>query len=125
MSEKELRVAVVGAGQWAERAHIPGWQRDGRAEVTALVDLDGDLGRRVADDFGIKRVVTDYREILDDPSIDVVDVASGNEAHFEVSMASLEAGKHVLCEKPVHHDASETSRAAALAESKGLRTKHR
>lgn len=123
MSEKQIRVAVVGAGRWAERAHIPGWQRDGRAEVAALVDLDGTVARKVADDFAIARVYTDYREVLDDPTIDVVDVASGNEAHFEVSMASLEAGKHVLCEKPVHHDARETSRAAALATSKGLRTK--
>lgn len=123
MSEKQIRVAVVGAGRWAERAHIPGWQRDGRAEVVALVDLDEGLARKVAGEFGIPRVCTDYREILDDPGIDVVDVASGNEAHFEVSMASLEAGKHVLCEKPVHHDARETSRAAALAELKGLRTK--
>ena len=40
MSKKELRVAVVGAGRWAERAHIPGWQRDPRVEVAALVDLD-------------------------------------------------------------------------------------
>ncbi len=123
MSEKRIRVAVVGAGRWAERAHIPGWQRDGRAEVVALVDLDEGLARKVADDFGISQVYTDFREVLDDPGIDVVDVASGNEAHFEVSMASLDAGKHVLCEKPVHHDARETSRAAALAESKGLRTK--
>ena len=67
--------------------------------------------------------MTDYREVLDDPTIDVIDVAAGNDAHFEVSWASLEAGKHVLCEKPVHHDARETSRAAALAAAKGLKTK--
>lgn len=123
MSNKELRVAVVGAGRWAERAHIPGWQRDGRAEVAALVDLDGNVAKEVADRFGVARAVTDYREVLEDPSIDVIDVASGNEAHFEVSMAALEAGKHVLCEKPVHHDARETARAAAFAQSKGLKTK--
>ena len=40
MASGTLRVAVVGAGRWAERAHIPGWQRDDRAEVVALVDLD-------------------------------------------------------------------------------------
>jgi len=123
MSEKRLRVAVVGAGQWAERAHIPGWQRDGRADVVALVDLNEDVARRVAEEFGIPQYFTDYRDVLKDPSIDVVDVASGNEAHFEVSMAALEAGKHVLCEKPVHSDSRETARAARLAESKGLRTK--
>ena len=66
---------------------------------------------------------TDYREVLDDPAIDVIDVATGNEAHFEVSWDALEAGKHVLCEKPVHRDARQTTRAAELAASKGLKTK--
>jgi predicted dehydrogenase len=123
MSNKELRVAVVGAGKWAERAHIPGWQRDPRVEVAAIVDLDPAVGKEVADQFGVARAVTDYREVLDDPTIDVIDVAAGNDAHFEVSWAALEAGKHVLCEKPVHRDARETARAAALAKSNNLKTK--
>lgn len=123
MSSKELRVAVVGAGRWAERAHIPGWQRDSRVEVAAVADVNRDLAGRVAKEFGVPRVETDYRALLDDPGIDVIDVATGNEAHFEVSWAALEAGKHVLCEKPVHRDARQTKRAAELAASKGLKTK--
>jgi predicted dehydrogenase len=123
MSSKELRVAVVGAGRWAERAHIPGWQRDPRVEVAALVDTDAEVLGRVAKEFGVERTATDYREILDDPSIHVIDVATGNEAHFQASWDALEAGKHVLCEKPVHRDARQTRRAADLAASKGLKTK--
>lgn len=123
MSSKELRVAVVGAGRWAERAHIPGWQRDSRVEVAAVADVNRDVAGRVAKEFGVPRVETDYRALLDDPGIDVIDVATGNEAHFEVSWAALEAGKHVLCEKPVHRDARQTKRAAELAASKGLKTK--
>ncbi len=123
MSSKELRVAVIGAGRWSERAHIPGWQRDPRVEVAAVVDVDADVARRVAKEFGVARVATDYREVLDDPSIDVIDVATGNEAHFQVSWDALEAGKHVLCEKPVHRDARQTKRAAELAAAKGLKTK--
>jgi predicted dehydrogenase len=123
MSSKELRVAVIGAGRWAERAHIPGWQRDPRVEVAALVDTDAEVLGRVAKEFGIERTATDYREILDDPSIHVIDVATGNEAHFQASWDALEAGKHVLCEKPVHRDARQTRRAADLAASKGLKTK--
>jgi predicted dehydrogenase len=123
MSSKELRVAVIGAGRWSERAHIPGWQRDPRVEVAAVVDIDADAAARVAKEFGVARVATDYREVLEDPSIDVVDVATGNEAHFQVSWDALEAGKHVLCEKPVHRDARQTRRAAELAAAKGLKTK--
>jgi predicted dehydrogenase len=123
MSTKELRVAVVGAGRWAERAHIPGWQRDPRVEVVAVADVDAEVAGRVAKEFGVERVETNYRALLDDPAIDVIDVATGNEAHFEISWAALEAGKHVLCEKPVHRDARQTKRAAELAASKGLKTK--
>ncbi len=123
MSSKELRVAVVGAGRWAERAHIPGWQRDPRVEVAAVVDANVEVAATVAKEFGISRVASDYRELLDDPTIDVIDVATGNEAHFQISWDSLQAGKHVLCEKPVHRDARQTARAAALAASKGLKTK--
>jgi predicted dehydrogenase len=123
MSSKELRVAVIGAGRWSERAHIPGWQRDPRVEVAAVVDLDADAAARVAKEFGVARVATDYREVLEDPSIDVIDVATGNEAHFQVSWDALEAGKHVLCEKPVHRDARQTRRAAELAAARGLKTK--
>src|SRR5580693_2234238 len=123
MSTKELRVAVVGAGRWSERAHIPGWQRDPRVEVVAVVDTDAGVAKRAAERFGVARAETSYRAVLDDPSVDVVDVVTGNEAHFEISWAALEAGKHVLCEKPVHRDARQTKRAAELAASKGLKTK--
>jgi predicted dehydrogenase len=123
MSKKELRVAVIGAGRWSERAHIPGWQRDPRVEVSAVVDIDAEAAGRVAKEFGIAQVATDYREVLDDPAIDVIDVATGNEAHFQVSWDALEAGKHVLCEKPVHRDARQTRRAADLAAARGLKTK--
>ncbi|GHJ43094.1 dehydrogenase [Catellatospora sp. TT07R-123] len=122
MSDK-LRVAVVGAGRWAQRAHIPGWQRDPRVEVVALSDTDPAILAQAGADFGVDRLVTDYRELLDAPDIDVIDVATANHAHFEISAAALDAGKHVLCEKPVHHDNRQTRALAELARSKGLKTK--
>ncbi len=123
MPAEKLKVAVAGAGRWSERAHIPGWLRDPRVELVALVDVDRALAEKMAADFGIANATDDIREVLDDPSIDVLDVATGNDAHFELSMAALEAGKNVLCEKPVNHDARETGRAAALAAAQGVKTK--
>jgi predicted dehydrogenase len=123
MTSDQLTVAVAGAGRWAERAHLPGWLRDPRVTVAAVVDLDRALAERVADSLGVAHATDDIREVLDDPSVDVLDVATGNDAHFELSWAALEAGKHVLCEKPVHHDARETRRAAELAASQALKTK--
>ena len=109
MGKKELRVAVVGAGRGPSGRTSPDGSDDERVEVATIVD-NPTLAKETADQFGIARAVSDYREVLDDPTIDVVDVTTGNDTHFEISWASLEAGKHVLCEKPVHHDARETSR---------------
>jgi predicted dehydrogenase len=123
MGSGKLAVAVVGAGRWAQRAHIPGWQRDGRAEVVALADTNAEALAQAADRFGVSRAVGDYRELVDDPGIDVIDVVTGNAPHYEISCAALAAGKHVLCEKPVHHDYHKTREAAELAAAKGLKTK--
>ncbi|WP_410813354.1 Gfo/Idh/MocA family protein [Micromonospora sp. 067-2] len=122
MSET-LRVAVIGAGRWAQRAHIPGWQRDPRVDVVALADTDPDVLAQAGRDFQVARLVTDYRELLDDPDIDVIDVATANHAHFDISAAALDAGKHVLCEKPVHHDYRQTRALSERAQAKGLKTK--
>jgi predicted dehydrogenase len=118
-----IRVAVVGTGRWAQVAHIPGWRRDPRAEVVALADVDEAALAAAASRFSVPRATTDYRDLLDDRDIDVVDVVTGNRPHFEISWDALSAGKHVLCEKPVHNDYRQTRRAADLAASRGLRTK--
>jgi len=123
MAASRLRVAVVGTGSWAQRAHLPGWERDSRAEVVAVADTDPDALASAAARFGVPRAVQDYRDLLDDPDIDVIDVVTGNRPHFEISWDALTAGKHVLCEKPVHPDYRETRQAAELATAKGLKTK--
>ena len=123
MTAGKLRVAVVGTGRWAQVAHIPGWQRDPRAEVVALADSSPSALAEAASEFGISRTVADYRELLADPGIDVIDVVTGNQPHFQISWDALSAGKHVLCEKPVHTDYAKTREAAELAGANGLKTK--
>src|SRR5262249_6433003 len=122
-NEGRLRVAVAGAGTWAPRAHTPGWQRDPRVQVVALADVAPGPLAAAAENFSVARTTTDYRELLDDPDIDVIDVVTGNRPHFQVSWDALQAGKHVLCEKPVHPDYRKTRKAADLAAAKGLQTK--
>lgn len=123
MAVDGVRVGVVGAGQWARRAHLPGWARDPRARVVGLADTDAGVLAAVGAEFGVDRLVTDYRELVADPDIEVIDVATANHAHFEVSEAALAAGKHVLCEKPVHRDYRETRRLAEVAKADKLKTK--
>lgn len=123
MTENKLRVGVVGAGRWAVRSHIPGWQRDPRAEVVALADTNAEALAEAGKQFGIERLSTDFKALTDADDIDVIDVVTGNAGHWPVTVAALESGKHVLCEKPVHHDHRMVSQAADLAKSKGLKTK--
>jgi predicted dehydrogenase len=127
MAEK-LRIGVIGAGRWAARAHLPGFDRSPLAELVAICDLNGDLARQRAQEFNIPHVYTDYQEMLAREDIDVVDVctradAKGSDNHEILAFAALEAGKHCLCEKPVAHDYRNTWKAHHLAVSKGLKTK--
>ena len=123
MEERTLKVAVLGAGAWAQFAHIPGWQRDPRCELVAICDVEQAKADEFAARFNIPLATSDWQAVINDPEIDVIDVATPSHTHFELSWAALEAGKHVLCEKPVAYDFRETRRAADLARSKGLKTK--
>ena len=123
MTRDKLRVAVLGAGRWAEIAHIPGWQRDPRCEVVAICDIVAERASEFAHRFDIAQATSDWQTVLSRPDVDVVDVATASAAHFELAWAALEAGKHVLCEKPVAYDYRNTRRAAELAWANGLKTK--
>jgi len=116
-------VGVLGAGAWARAAHLPGFQRDPRCRLVAVADTEIDRARDAAATFGIETVTADAREVIGRDDIDLIDVCTPSHTHFELAWAALEAGKHILCEKPVAYDFRETRRAAALARSKRLKTK--
>lgn len=118
-----MRVGVLGAGTWAQAAHLPGYRRDARCRVVAIADPNHALARDAAQRFEIPTATGDHRAVINRDDIDVIDVCTPSHTHFELAWAALEAGKHVLCEKPVAFDFRDTRRAAALARSKGLKTK--
>jgi predicted dehydrogenase len=118
-----VRIGVLGAGTWAQAAHLPGYRRDARCRIVAIADPNLALAREAARRFDIPTTTADHRELLQRDDIDVIDVCTPSHTHFELAWAALEAGKHVLCEKPVAYDFRDTRRAAALAKSKGLKTK--
>jgi len=123
MTNRRVRVGVLGAGAWASFAHLPGFRRDQRCEIVAIADPQSALARAAADRFAIPEVAPDHRALIERDDIDLIDVCTPSHTHFELAWAALEAGKHVLCEKPVAYDFRDTRRAAALARAKGLKTK--
>ena len=118
-----IRVGVLGAGAWARLAHLPGFKRDTRCEIVAIADPQEDLARAAASQFGIPFAGRDHQDLIARADIEVIDVCTPSHTHFELASAALEAGKHVLCEKPVAYDFHDTRKAAAFARSKGLKTK--
>ena len=120
---RRVRVGVLGAGAWAEFAHLPGYKRDPRCELVAIADPVVEKAQAFAEKFGIPNVYASHAELIARDDIDLVDVCTPSATHFELSWVALEAGKHVLCEKPVSYDYRDTLRAAALAKQNGLKTK--
>ena len=118
-----MRVGVLGAGAWAEFAHIPGYKRDPRCELVAIADPIVERAKAFAEKFDIPNVYDSHAALISRDDIDLVDVCTPSITHFELSWAALEAGKHVLCEKPVAYDYRDTLRAAALAKRQGVKTK--
>jgi predicted dehydrogenase len=123
MTERPVRVAVLGAGAWARHAHLPGYLRDSRCQLVAIADPNRALAEQAATDFGIPVIARDHTEVVGRDDIDLVDVCTPSATHFDLSMAAIEAGKHVLCEKPVAFDYRETLRASATARARKLKTR--
>ena len=122
-TQTKVRVGVLGAGAWARHAHLPGYRRDARCEVVAIADPRIDLARAAAREFDIPVATADAHDLFRRDDIDAIDVCTPSATHFELAWAALEAGKHVLCEKPVAYDFRDTRRARDLARSKRLKTK--
>ena len=118
-----VRVGVLGAGAWAQFAHLPGFKRDPRCKLVAIADPVVERARALAEQFDIPHVFDSHEALIAREDIHLVDACTPSATHFALSWAALEAGKHVLCEKPVAYDFRDTQRAAALAASKGLKTK--
>src|SRR4030088_727708 len=98
-----LRAAVVGTG-FVGPHHVDAVRRGGYADVVAIVDRDPDRGPRKARALGVERAVPDLASVLDDPTIDVVHICTPNQTHVEFARAVMEAGKHVVVEKPIAID---------------------
>ena len=87
-----LGVAVLGAGAWAHHAHIPGWQRDPRSRVVAICDVRRDLAEAYRTEFGIAEATDDWQSVIARTDIDVVDIVTPSETHYELACAALKAG---------------------------------
>jgi predicted dehydrogenase len=123
MAAHRVGVGVIGAGRWANLAHLPGWARDERCTIVGVCDVDSERAAAAAATFGAPVATTDYAELLERPDIQIIDVVTRDDQHFTINSAAIAAGKHVLSEKPVAHDHRDVRALAEKARAAGLKTK--
>lgn len=126
-----LRVAMVGYG-FMGAAHSQGWRVAPRffdlpaePEMAVIVGRDAERVEAAREKYGWATAETEWRRVIDDPAIDIVDICSPGDSHAEIAIAALDAGKHVLCEKPLANTVAEAelmSRAAERAATRGIRS---
>ena len=113
-----VRVAVIGAGHWGPNL-IANFHDHHRSEVVWVVDRDPVRREAVTLRFPDIRVTNDSRTVMGDPAVDAVVVATPTGSHFELSKAALEAGKHVLVEKPMADNVRDAESLCEIAETCG------
>lgn len=118
-----LHVGLIGAHNWAESAHLPGYAAHPQVELTAICDIEPDRARALGEKFGAKKVYTDPEQMFADPDIEMIDVCTPTHTHLPLSLGAIAAGKHVLSEKPLHTQSAPAFDAARRAEQQGVRTK--
>lgn len=116
---RKIKTAVIGTG-FMGKVHTEAIRRLGNVEIAGVAAIDDTEAAKFKQDTGIENVTTDYRKLLADPSIEAVHVCTPNAMHFPMAMAAMEAGKHVLCEKPLAISVEEGRKLVETAKARGL-----
>jgi len=104
---EKTRVAVIGLGSVAQLVHLPNLVKIKNAEISALAEINKNRLYSVADKYGIKKVYSDYKQLLNDSNIDAIIIATPTHLHKQMAIDCLTAGKDVLVEKPLARNSSE------------------
>lgn len=107
--KRTVRLGIIGCGGIGTGKHLPALAKLPHVKVVAFCDLIEERAVKACEKFGAEgaKVYTDYKELLKDESIEVVHVCTPNRSHSFISIDAMEAGKHVMCEKPMAKTAAE------------------
>lgn len=119
--EQTIQVGIIGTGGIAKGKHMPALAKVQGVEMVAFCDIEIEKAREAAAKYGTAdaKVYADYTALLQDPKIDVVHVLTPNDSHAVITIAALEAGKHVMCEKPMAKKAADARRMLEAAKKSG------
>jgi len=117
--ERRVKVGILGCGPIAQAAHFESALKARNVELYAICDVADDLLSRMAATYGPLKTFRDYDQMLADPDVDAVIVATSDAFHVPASLAALQAGKHVLCEKPIGVAIEEVEQLKRAVETSG------
>jgi predicted dehydrogenase len=115
-----VRVGVIGTSAWTERMFLASLASDPRARVVSLCGRRAERTREVAERFGVPHAFADFREMIAHGGLDAVVVAAPDDEHHAMTLAALDAGLHVLCEKPLARTAADAHEMWRRAEAAGV-----
>lgn len=120
MSET-VRVGVVGTSWWADEFHLTTLKSHPRAEIAAICGRNRGRAEEMAKKYNIPRIFTDYREMIEKGNLDALVVSTPDDLHYAMTMDALDAGLHVLCEKPMAPNAGQAKEMYERAEAVGVK----
>ena len=117
---KKVGVGLIGVG-WISPWHIRGYKElSDKVELVAVADIDEDKAKKVAEEIGAKYAVSSYKKLFQLDEVSAVDVSVPTAFHAEISIAALNSGKHVLCEKPFARNVRECEEMISAAEKNNV-----
>src|SRR5215470_2167794 len=116
---KRVKAAVIGTG-FMGRVHLEMLRRVEHVDVVAVAGRQLAAAQKLAEGYGVE-ATDDYRKLLEGSTVDAVHICTPNSTHYQIAKDALQAGKHVLCEKPVTTTVEEARELMALAQKTGLR----
>ncbi|MEM7110821.1 MAG: Gfo/Idh/MocA family oxidoreductase [Chloroflexota bacterium] len=116
-----VRVGIIGTSWWTEVMFLPSLNSHPNAEIVAICGRNRARGELLAQQYGIAEVYSDYQAMIQQAPLDAVVVASPDDLHFPMTMAALEAGLHVLCEKPLALTVAHAQQMSNKAEAAGVK----
>lgn len=125
---KKFNIAMIGAG-FMGKAHSLSyagmpmffWPAPGIPHRKTVVDVTDELAKEAAQRFGFESYSSNWREVIEDPDIDIVDIVTPNDTHAEIAIAAAKAGKHIISEKPLARNAEEAKRMLDAVKEAGVK----
>src|SRR3954447_21786890 len=118
---ERIRIGIIGGGMISQVAHLPFYFADPRCDIVAVAESRPSLVEALGELYRTTRVVPHHREILDDTSIAAVVIVGPRPSMGPLALEALQAGKHVLMEKPMAHTAMQAARLVAAADAARLK----